>query len=291
MRNLLMNSFNQRWLIPGIVIMTFMISGCDKQDETDIDATGEFSETFDNEVVDGYFEDTDDIVFEMNDGTNFTNGRISRDDNAISRCAEVTHDTDNKTITVDFGEGCEGPGGKIRSGKIIITYTDRKNVAGSIWVYTLEDFTVNGIELEGTKTITNITEEEGNSTFHKVLENGKATWPDESFATREMDKTFTWIKSEDPADSEFHVDGSANGTSKNGGSYEMEILETLIFKRACRRAGVHVAIAGIKSVVRGDDEATIDFGDGECDNLVTVTKNGVTEEVDLTDGRRNRRNS
>ena len=273
-----------------IAVFFLILTACDSNDDpisTDISS----AISTDEEVVDGYFEDTDDVVFEANDKIEATNGRSAMDDGeSLTRCAEITHDTENKTITIDFGDGCEGPGGKIRSGKIIITYTDRKYVPGAVWVYTLENYTVNGIALEGTKTLTNVSaSEEDYLSFNKVLEGGKATWPDGTFATREVNKTFTWIRERFPINDEFHVEGGASGVTKDGVSYQVDILSKLIYKRKCRRAGVHIAVQGLKSVVKGDEEVLIDFGDGECDNLVTVTKNGESEVVDLTDKKRDRK--
>ena len=270
-------------------VFLLMLTACDSNDEL---VSTEISSaiTSDEAVLDSYFEDTDDVVFEANDKVAATNGRSAMDDDeSLTRCAEIIHDAENKTINIDFGDGCEGPGGKIRSGKIIITYTDRKYLPGAIWVYTLEDYTVNGIALEGTKTLTNVTGiEHDYLSFNKLLEGGKATWPDGSFATREVNKTFTWIRASRPVNDEFHVEGAASGITKDGVAYEVGIVSKLIYKRKCRRAGVHIAVQGLKSVVKGDEEVLIDFDDGECDNLVTITKNGESEMVDLTDKSRDR---
>lgn len=274
-----------------LFVFSLALTSCDSEGELTPDS--DLTEiTGNEEVVDGYFEDTDDVVFEANDQIGAsTNGRVALDDrHSLIRCAEITHDVENKTITVDFGDGCEGPGGKIRSGKIIITYTNRKYVPGAVWVYTLENYTVNGIALEGTKTITNVSASlDDNLSFNKVLEGGKATWPDGSFATREVNKTFTWIRESNPINDEFHVEGEASGVTKDGVAYEVNILSTLIYKRICRREGVHIAVQGLKSIIKGDAEVLIDFGDGECDNIVTITRNGESEVVDLTDKKRDRK--
>ncbi len=273
-----------------VLAFTMVLVSCDSEDA--VNPLSDSSDISSNEeVVDGYFEDTDDVVFEANDQLNIPgNGRVLMDNrNALTRCAEITHDTENNTITVDFGDGCEGPGGKVRAGKIIITYTDRKYIPGAEWVYTLENYSVNEIALEGIKTITNVSVSlDDNLSFNKVLTGGKATWPDGSSATREVNKTVTWVRESNPINDEFHVEGEASGVSKDGVAYEIDILSTLIYKRMCRREGVHVAVQGLKSITKGDSEVLIDFGDGECDNTVTVTKEGESQVVDLTDRKRER---
>ncbi len=291
MKNIVMNlNVLKHVAFSFVIVFSMFLISCDNDEVVNpLDDSTDISNN--EEVVDGYFEDTDDVVFEANDQLNVTtNGRVVMDNrNSLTRCAEITHDKENQIITVDFGDGCEGPGGKVRAGKIIITYTGRKYIPGAKWVYTLEDYSVNGIALEGVKTITNVSVSlEDNLSFNKVLAGGKATWPDGSFATREVNKTVTWIRESNPINDEFHVQGEASGISKDGVAYEIEILSTLIYKRMCRREGVHIAVQGLKSVTKGDSEVLVDFGDGECDNMVTVTKDGESQVVDLTDRKRER---
>ncbi|MDN5200099.1 hypothetical protein QQ008_01970 [Fulvivirgaceae bacterium BMA10] len=293
-----------RIMIPGLMknamfmLAAFLMIGlaaCDKEEGiiTD-DLSIETDLTSQEETVDSYFDETDDIAFEAN--TKIDNGAIngrSGLDNSdeITRCAEITHDEENKTITIDFGDGCVGPGGVERSGKIIITYTDRKYVPGAVWVYTLENYTVNGIALEGTKTLTNVSESlDDYLSFNKVLEGGKATWPDGAVATREVNKTFTWVREAHPINDEFWVEGEASGTTKEGVAYSVEILSKMIYKRKCRRQGIHIAVQGIKSIKKdGQPDVLVDFGDGECDSLVTITKEGESIVVDLKEERKKRR--
>ena len=65
-------------------------------------------------------------------------GRFFKDE--LLECATVTHDEELQTVIIDFGDGCEGPRGRLRSGRIVISYTDRRLVPGAIKTVTLEDF-------------------------------------------------------------------------------------------------------------------------------------------------------
>ena len=123
-------------------------------------------------------QDVDDIGFEsvlyFESG-----GRTVENEDSPIRCATKTHDKENKTIIIDFGEGCEGPHGRVRSGKIIITYTDRKFVSGAVHTMTFENFYIDGKMVEGKRTRTNISEAENdNLKFRVVLENGRIIWED-----------------------------------------------------------------------------------------------------------------
>ena len=42
-----------------------------------------------------------------------------------------------------------------------------------------------------------------------------------------------------------------------------------------------IPVAGIKTYTKDDYEVMIDFGDGECDFLADITKEGITEIIDL----------
>ena len=117
--------------------------------------------------------------------------------------------------------------------------------------------------------------------FHKLLEGGKITWPDGTFATREVDKTFTWYRENNPLMDEVHVNGEASGMNRRGEAYKASIISTIIWKRACRLRGVCVPVQGLKLVERRDhSDVLVDFGDGECDLTVTITKNGESKVIE-----------
>jgi len=85
---------------------------------------------------------------------------------------------------------------------------------------------------------------------------------------------------------EYHIlaESTTNGVNREGVNYTSLVTEDLIYKRACRgpKRG-RVPVAGVKEVTIGDRSFTIDFGDGECDTMVTVTSNGESKTIDLSD--------
>ena len=40
-------------------------------------------------------------------------------------------------------------------------------------------------------------------------------------------------------------------------------------------------VKGVVTIVKNDAEATLDYGNGDCDDLATITKNGVAKEIHL----------
>ena len=248
-------------------------------DENDIESINS------EEQLEAAYEELDMISVEANDRTEEDlGGRSLMDENdMLTRCATITHDKEAKTITIDFGDGCEGPDGKVRSGIVFISYTQRMFLPGAVLTITLEDYTVNRLAIEGTKIITNVSETlRDDVSFNKVLTGGKITWPDGTFATREVDKTFTWIRANNPLLDEVHVEGEASGMNRRGVAYQVTIVSKIIWKTACRLQGVCIPAQGLKLVEReGHPDVLVDFGDGECENQVTITKNGESRLVDI----------
>ncbi len=259
------------------VLFSLFLSACQNDEEGSADIS-----SFDIEA-EAAFEATIEEVDLLSDAgmetlDEETGARVTRDE--LLDCAEVTKDTVNQIITIDFGDGCEGPHGVVKSGKIIIEYDGRMKKSGSYRIVTFEDFYVDSIHVEGTRTVTNVTTEENaqNSiSFETELEGGKITFPDGKFATREANHLRTLYWHEDRRDNYATLDGSANGVNLNGDNYEVNILETLIFKRGCRDGRIIIPVAGVKQIIVGDRSAIIDYGDGECDRRTQIT----TDEGDV----------
>jgi hypothetical protein len=274
-----MKAFRLPLLLAGSIL--FILSSCDKEKETEaIDTSpAELEATYDDA-----FEEVDAIVESTMNYFN-ENARVAEteEENDLIRCGIKTHDYENKIITIDFGDGCEGWGGRIRKGKIIITYTDRKFVPGSVWTITFEDFYINDIQVEGLRTCTNVsTSFEDDPSFNITLENGKLTWPDGTFAEREANHTRTWIRMGSPLRDEITLIGSASGTNRRGVAYTVTIVSMLRFKRACWATRIFIPVEGVKLIKReGYPDVLIDYGDGACDALVTVTIDGVSREMNL----------
>jgi hypothetical protein len=58
----------------------------------------------------------------------------------------------------------------------------------------------------------------------------------------------------------------------------MKILETLVYKRGCP-----IAVSGIKEFtdVSSGKAITVDYGDGTCDRVITITANGQSRSFEV----------
>jgi hypothetical protein len=182
-------------------------------------------------------------------------------------------------ITVDFGTtGCADLRGNVRKGKLIFTYNGKRFIPNSTVVTTSENYSINGIKLEGTRTLTNISGSTADAPkFNIKLANGKATFEDGSTATRISDITTQWVRASTPLEDKLIVDQSstASGTTRGGRTYSVALLQSLEFKRGCG-----IAVAGIKKyTIDGEKEVTINYGDGTCDKSVTITLGDITRTI------------
>lgn len=256
----------------GLVFFT----SCDRDDiEKQFDEPE--AEAMESEsIAQSDFDEVDDItanvmgVAEVNAG-----GRVAGVDDERCHCAEITHDKENKTITIDFGDGCKGPNGVVRSGIIFITYDGHRFVPGSYWTITFRNYYVNRRHIEGLRTVTNISESlQDDPTFHITLQDGKITWPDETFATREVDKVRVWVRASNPLLDEHHilVGSVANGMNRRGVAYKTEVLRDLIYKRNCRASQkIRIPVQGVKQIQTRQRNCMINYGDGTCDAEVEIT--------------------
>lgn len=231
-------------------------------------------------AIDEAFEEID-VITEAGMTIENANGRTAEDDETLV-CSTVTRDPDNNMITIDFGDGCEGRGGRVRSGKIIITYSDRRYIPGASRTVTFENFFIDGAQIEGTRTMANVSASENdNPRFNITLVGGRVTFEDGSTATREANHTRTWMRSGSPLTDESTLEGSASGVDRDGNTYSITITSPLVYKRACHAERVFIPVQGVQEILKGDNTGSIDYGDGTCDNIVTVTVNGVTETKEI----------
>jgi hypothetical protein len=264
-------------------LFALSVIACSEEDRITLKDAQDISE---DAITDAYFEDADDmsgvaIEADNNAGGNGGAARVSSltiSDTRFS-CATVTVtiaenstlQTPKGTIVVDFGIGCTDIKGNVRSGKLNIVYNGRRFQPESSVVLTTDNYFINGVKLEGTRTLTNVsTSNETAPKFNVTLVNGKATFPDGRVATRNADITREWIRAASPANDELRIlaGSSANGVTRNGRNYTMEIEENLVFKRNCE---VRLPVSGVKVFTVEAKPITIDFGDGSCDRSVTYT--------------------
>jgi len=204
----------------------------------------------------------------------------------ITNCAIVTRDTVSspRVITIDFGTGCTNTNGVTRKGKIIVTYTGRYRDISTVVHITSENYFVNDNKVDIDRTVTNNgINDNGHYTFsiHSVR---NVTYADGTTSSSIADKVREWTTGADTprnlADDEYTVTGTATHTSRAGILYDATTLTPLIRKVSC-----HQFVSGQVKIIRHgnrDRFGTIDFGNGDCDDIASLTlDNGRTFSINL----------
>jgi len=255
-----------RIIMLGLVVLIATFTACNNQEDasSDVDALELSMEA----ALENTYENVDQMV-EV--GFEVVDAQARTDEGGLGTCAVVTHDAENKTITIDFGDGCVGRLGNTVKGKIEIEYNERAYVPGAYRIITFVDFYFNDIKVEGVRTITNTSADETERQFTVTLVGGKLDFGDGLFATREAEWVRTWYIGQGIVT----LYGEAEGININGIDYSVSVnAETpLTFSRECLQ---RLPISGVKEMQVGEREASIDFGDGACDRVIEITINGKT---------------
>ncbi|MBI3139881.1 MAG: hypothetical protein HYZ15_14985 [Sphingobacteriales bacterium] len=285
----------------SFLFTTLIISSCQKeksqaaQDQEQVEASrvsGE-SESEAESVFNGVFDDAMGVNDEVALGGTGVFGRP----NACPVVTVVRLNAPNPfpvRIIMDFGvDGCTGPDGHLRRGKVIIEYTNRLLVPGAIATTVFDGFYVDSLKVEGTHKITNISTVSSTNVpvdrkFRVLILQAKLTRPNGNFIAWTSEKTITQVEGLGtmiPMDDIFKIEGASNGQVKRGNllvSFNSSIQEPLVKRFNCRWI-----VRGVVKTVRLNSStnspwvAVLNFGNGNCDNLAVITINGVSYQITL----------
>jgi hypothetical protein len=206
----------------------------------------------------------------------------------LADCVTVTiHENEDgefwpRSWTFDYGtENCESFLGNNKRGMVDVSVSDWWKNEGSLKEITFEDFYMNDNKMEGVKTTLNTgLNESGNLTFTKTVADAKLTYTDESTITWACEKFSEQVEGGATllfADDVWSVTGKGSGVDLDGNSYTMDITSALIYNNGC-----FYPVSGVVEIAtEGQDLKVINYGEGECDNIITVTVGDITEIVEL----------
>ena len=267
------------------IAFTSIISSCRKKTEDEKDK--DTSSAKDQALASSAVNDLTNISDEAGRSLNISSFKVDGTSAVLSTCASLTFDTllSAKTITVNFGTtNCLCNDGRYRRGMITLAFTGRYRDSLTTITVTPLNYYVNDNQLLGTKTIKN---KGHNAAHHLVYEinanmsvvkgdgSGIITWS--SIRQREWisgESTLTWN------DDIYSITGGATGAAAGGGTFSTLITTPLIRNMAlgCRR---HFTSGVVEHAPTGKATRYIDYGSGACDDIATVTIDGVSYTITL----------
>ena len=204
----------------------------------------------------------------------------------LGHCTKISREYagDSLVTTINYGaDSCVAPDGKVRSGKIIMTSIGDYWTGEAVITFNCDNYYVDGNQVLGTSTVTSKINAEGNreslikEAGSIVLGDGTGTITLNSEKTRIVT---AGTKTAEKHDDVVSVTGTASGTLVSGNTFTSQTLSPLVrdIGKECR--GVYIS-GSTKITISDGTEITVDYGDGTCDNLATVTTNGVSETISL----------
>lgn len=269
----------------GLVASLIMSSCRKKTQETDND-TDSASENF---LATSIGNDLGNVADEAGRTKNVSSFKTEESTAILSACASLQFDTlantNEDTITVNFGtSNCLCNDGRYRRGSIVITYNGKYRDSLTTITIVPKNYFVNDNGVSGTKTVKNLGHNTQGHLIYSITENitiAKANngGTIEFNANRQRawtngENTLTWL------DDKYSITGSATGKNANGRTFTSNITNALVrdMSAGCRK---HFISGTIVHTPDNKPARIIDFGNGACDNLATVTINNKVHEITL----------
>ncbi len=288
----------KKLLLGALIAATFFIS-CESNETTTDEAALTTNEISADSNIDIAIDDVSLIVDDQFAMQQSQSGKTAGDfKSVLPPCAIITTVLTNETWTrtIDFGTvGCELKNGNFVKGKIIISFSKNFTTPVRTINYKFVNFYHNNKLIQGDRSIKHeIKSSELQSAPHPVATHifeMSITFGDGKVYTRTGTRVremvagystpFIW------EDNVFNVWGSHITTFPNETKITSTIKTPLVFSMACK---IPFATKGSILITKskGDNatsvstrEALLDFGNGDCDNLASITVNGVTKVIEL----------
>jgi hypothetical protein len=275
------------------------------QDEQQANITASQSDAEAEGVFNGVFDDVMGVnsnvgiggtgLFMRNAANNYGPTGIDARIDPAPPCLNVTIVTSGNsnspfpvTITLDFGGGCACGDGHTRKGKIIVKYTDRLLHPNAKANLQFEDFSIDSIQVDNSTSFT-IANTGTQDNLQLTIDidaklsksNGNYTeWHSHKVITRTEGGTTTT-----PLDDVMQIEGNASGTAKRNNlavAWKAQITDPFVKKFTCRWISKGTIKVGRENLSANSQWiGVLDYGDGICDNLATLTLDGVSYQITL----------
>jgi hypothetical protein len=251
--------------ILAIIVLGIVFTSCERKDNSD------WSSEQDNALASELFQD----IYKQLD-------EAAQSEGSLKSCAAVTISSIDtifpKTVTIDFGTGCVGTDGRTRSGSITAVFSGRWRDAGTVVTITPNNYIVNEYAIAGNVTITNNGRNTNNNLSYSVaVSNGNITNADGQSHQWNGTTTYEWVEGENTnffthgitgiTDDVYHITGSSSGINRNARAYTAVITERLVRRIDCK----WITDGTIEITPDNADVRSINFGDGACDAIVTLS--------------------
>jgi len=242
-------------------------------------------------ATDNLYNDVYDVLGQTGSNNAYLAGRIAVNGRAegvdsVPGCTTITVspadiNTYPKTVVVDFGTGCTGWYGVTRSGSITYNFTGKFKNPGSTVTATFSNYKVNGYKLEGSYSVMNSSSLSAGIVFNSSVTNGKVTYPNGttwySYSGTKTIKQTAGVGSSNYNDYVFAITGAHSYASYTGKTLTDSITTALVKQVTCK----NISAGTVAFTYNGTVKGTLDYGNGSCDSLATITIGSVNKTIGL----------
>jgi hypothetical protein len=253
-----------------------------------LEASGSDDENFD--MIMGYDSYADVSEFASNATANTLSNAKTKTGKIVTY--SPSKDVYPHTKTIDYGAGWTDADGVTYSGKIIIIYFDPKADAEGKFTYTTYDnYYVNAVQHQGNVQVNKIQNGNGQTVFLNIVNKTLST-ADGDVKDYHTTSKWTLIDFQGGTQNAYEIDQKTTGSetyngveSNNFKIYSDDanpVIKLINYKR--RVQGGSVAQIHLVHVEKGDPndlDEYLDYGNGERDNIATLSVNGSEPEIVL----------
>jgi len=259
-----------------------LFTSCSNDDDTQVTNENETAElTAEQSKLNAEADIATDEVFNLIEiAYSESEEGAGRNVSLFSDCVIITISTQSGVtfVTLDFGFGCQLHNGAIVSGILNLTYGPV--IAGTRTItFLFDNFTYNNKGIAGGGTVyrqRNNANGNPQSTVNKDLE---ITFVNGVIADVTGTRVAEWIEGAGSGtwtDNVFLITGDRDIDFSSGFSHYAIVTEALRREATCA-----YFVSGTVAITRNNHSGTLDFGEGDCDNIATLTVNGVVHIIYL----------
>jgi len=203
----------------------------------------------------------------------------------LGGCVTVTNDTTvtPHVLTIDFGSGCIGTDGRLRSGKIIVAYSGHYKDSASSHTISFSNYYVDSNRLSGYKTVTNMGRNSSGQYYYDIsISDTIFITGTSNYISSNSTRTRIWTNGYSTAtrmDDEYDIYGTDT-------LYRSATGKT-VYASTSASDPLHVAVncrwieSGTLTITLPSGTRYINFGSGTCDRMATYTVGTHTYYITL----------
>lgn len=272
--------------LTGVVLMALLVLASCAKDESPVIAdeatfdVAEFTANDEAELISEEISNIGEDVYATEEIK--ATSKANYTSNYLPDCVTITTVVTStaKETTIDFAEGCELPNGNLLSGIIFLSYAKDMEMATKTIGLSLEDFTFNGVAVEGSSSLVRMRSNDNGNPQSDAIASYSGVWPDGGITSFTGNRTREWIEGYGSGfwgDNVFLISGQGTYTGKMGNVFSKEIATPLRRELSCR-----FIVSGVLEISKNDATASLDFGNGNCDAQGLLTyPNGDVEKIFL----------